>query len=99
MEARTEVCSRNPPMHDHTLMLQVLYMVGLNSQIPNNHMESESVGDYENQLQFGSMEVLNRPKKKDPCLSTDGNLILIFIMTRSVTGGTGITGPDALEMS
>ncbi|KAJ9548053.1 LOW QUALITY PROTEIN: hypothetical protein OSB04_020596 [Centaurea solstitialis] len=33
------------------------------SQIPNN-MEAESVGDYEKQLQFDSMEVSNRPKKK-----------------------------------
>lgn len=33
------------------------------SQIQNN-MEAESVGDYEKQLQFDSMEVLNRPKKK-----------------------------------
>ncbi|GJT09921.1 chromatin modification-related protein EAF1 B-like protein isoform X1 [Tanacetum coccineum] len=34
------------------------------AQIPNNNMEAESVGDYEKQLQFDSMEVSNRPKKK-----------------------------------
>nr|XP_043619256.1 chromatin modification-related protein EAF1 B-like isoform X2 [Erigeron canadensis] len=33
------------------------------SQMPNN-MEVESVGDYEKQLHFDSMEVSNRPKKK-----------------------------------
>ncbi|XP_071726711.1 chromatin modification-related protein EAF1 B-like isoform X2 [Rutidosis leptorrhynchoides] len=33
------------------------------SQI-QNHMEAESMGDYEKQLQFDSMEVSNRPKKK-----------------------------------
>ncbi|KAI7748261.1 hypothetical protein M8C21_000375 [Ambrosia artemisiifolia] len=33
------------------------------AQMPNN-MEAESAGDYEKQLQFDSMEVSNRPKKK-----------------------------------
>ncbi|KAI3694379.1 hypothetical protein L1987_77344 [Smallanthus sonchifolius] len=33
------------------------------TQIPNN-LEAEYIGDYEKQLQFDSMEVSNRPKKK-----------------------------------